>query len=255
MLGRSIKYYQIGHSKIYHLKRQTLSPLSLSVSFFFEEITSHMFDLAILFDGSTFITREGFGRTQLFAKTVLSSFNISQDQSNVACVVYARDVRVSFNFTDNYSLSAVSTAIDDIAYLNQPLLNITAALKVVSNTLFANGRQNVTRIVLVFVSDILSGNLTEITQDLHQQGIIIITIGVGFKFLKSQLEILANKPSLVLTTTLQHIDTVKGITGGQIAQGKRPSSRANKSILPKTDKGGISLTLSPFNSVGFLLSY
>lgn len=186
-----------------------------------------MFDLAILFDGSTFITREGFGRTQLFAKTVLSSFNISQDQSNVACAVYARDVRVSFNFTDNYSLSAVSTAIDNIAYLNQPLLNITAALKVVSNTLFANGRQNVTRIVLVFVSDILSGNLTEITQDLHQQGIIVITIGVGFNFLKSQLEILANKPSLVLTTTLQHIDTVVGITGGQIAQGKRPSPGAN----------------------------
>ena len=186
-----------------------------------------MFDLAILFDGSTFITREGFGRTQLFAKTVLSFFNISQDQSNVACAVYARDVRVSFNFTDNYSLSAVSTAIDNIAYLNQPLLNITAAQKVVSNTLFANGRQNVTRIVLVFVSDILSGNLTEITQDLHQQGIIVITIGVGFKFLKSQLEILANKPSLVLTTTLQHIDTVEGITGGQIAQGKRPSPGAN----------------------------
>lgn len=191
-----------------------------------------MFDLAILFDGSTLITREGFGQTQLFAKTVLSSFNISQDQSNVACAVYARDVRVSFNFTDNYSLSAVSTAIDDIAYLNQPLLNITAALKIVSNTLFANGRQNVTRIVLVFVSDILSGNLTEVTQDLHQQGIIIIAIGVGFKFLKSQLEILA---SLVLTTTLQHIDTVEGITGGQIAQGKRPSPGANNTS--KTGQG------------------
>lgn len=209
-----------------------------------------MFDLAILFDGSTLITREGFGQTQLFAKTVLSSFNISQDQSNVACAVYARDVRVSFNFTDNYSLSAVSTAIDDIAYLNQPLLNITAALKVVSNTLFANGRQNVTRIVLVFVSDILSGNLTEVTQDLHQQGIIIIAIGVGFKFLKSQLEILA---SLVLTTTLQHIDTVEGITGGQIAQGKRPSPGANNTS--KTGQGGIGLIFSPFTSVVLLLSY
>lgn len=86
--------------------------------------------------------------------------------------------------------------------------------------------------MLVFVSDVLSGNLTEITQDLHQQGIIIITIGVGVKFIKSQLEILVNKPSLVLTTTLQHIDTVEGITGGQIAQGKRPSPGTNESVLP-----------------------
>lgn len=212
-----------------------------------------MFDLAILFDGSTFITREGFGQTQLFAKTVLSSFNISQDQSNVACAVYARDVRVSFNFTDNYSLSAVSTAIDDIAYLNQPLLNITAALKVVSNTLFANGRQNVTRIVLVFVSDILSGNLTEVTQDLHQQGIIIITIGVGFKFLKSQLEILPNKPSLVLTTPCNTLTQWRASPEDKLPKVK--DLALGQIILPKQDKGGIGLIFSPFTSVVLLLSY
>ena len=188
--------------------------------FFPKGIKSYIFDIAILFDGSSFITQEQFRQCQLFAKTVLAIFNISQDQTNAAAAVYATNVGVSFNFTEHYSLSAVSTAIDNIASLNQSSLNISAALEVVNNTLFLSGRENVTRIVLIFVSEILSGDFTALSQDLRDQRIIIILIGVGINVNVAQLKVIANKPSLVLTTTFQHIDTVEGIIGGEIAQGK-----------------------------------
>ena len=190
--------------------------------FFFslKAIRTNVFDLAILYDGSSFISQEQYRRTQVFAKSVLAFFNISQDQTHVAAGVYAREVVISFNFTTHYSFSAVSTAIDSISSLNQSSLNISAALKTVKTTLFASGRENVTRMLLILISEVLSGNLTAISQDLRDQGVIIIPIGVGNSFKFGQLQTIAYKLSLVLTTSFQHLDTMEGIIGGMIAEGK-----------------------------------
>ena len=176
--------------------------------------------MVILFDGSSFITAEEFRRTQLFARTVVTPFNISQDETNVAAAVYARDVVISFNFTQHYSLSAVSNALDNVSSLNQPSLNISAALRLINSTLLTSSRENVKDILVVLVSEVLAGNFTAVSQYLRDQGVVVIPIGVGINFSVNQLEDLATKPSLVLTTSFQHIDTVEGIIGGTIAQGK-----------------------------------
>ena len=186
--------------------------------------------MVILFDGSSYITAEEFSRTQLFAKSVLAPFNISQDQTNVAAAVYAGEVVISFNFTLHYSLSAVSTAIDNISTLNQPLLNISAALKLINSSLLTSGRESIKDIFLVFVSEIFTDNFRAISQDLRDQGVIVIPIGVGSNFSVDQLEVLAAKPSVVLTTSFQHIDTVEGIIGGIIAQGKRILQSSSSSL-------------------------
>lgn len=176
-----------------------------------------------LFDGSSYITRSNFLQTLLLAKTVLSSYNISQDQTNVAAAVFASDVVVSFNFTQHYSFSAVSTAIDGIPYLNQSSINISVALETVNNTIFTTGRENVIRVLVVFVSEMLSGNFTQISQDLRDQGIVIIVVGIGSSFDKDQLITIASEPpsSHVFTTIFLHIDTVEGVIGGAIAEGRQ----------------------------------
>lgn len=137
----------------------------------------------------------------------------------MAAAVYARDVVISFNFTQHYTFSAVSSAIDSISSLNQSSLNITSALNIVNNTLFASGRDNAKDVLLVFVSEVLSGEFTAISQGLRDQGVIIIPIGVGSNFNLGQLKTIASNPSVVLITSFQHLDTLEGIIGGVIAEG------------------------------------
>ena len=182
--------------------------------------TSNLFNVAFLFDGSLFMTSEEFRQMQLFAKAVLGSYNISQDETNVAGAVYARDTVIGFNFTEHYNLPAVSAAIDNISPLNQSSLNISVALETVNKTLFASSRENAKDVLVVFVSEMLSGDFTAISQGLRDQGVIVIPIGVGGNFNVDQLKSIANKPSLLLTTSFQHIDTVEGVTRGAIAEGK-----------------------------------
>lgn len=183
----------------------------------------NFFDVAFLFDGSSFITPEEFRRTQLVAKAVLASYNISQDQTNVAAAVYARNVVIGFNFTEHYSLAAVSTAIDGISPLNQSSLNMSAALETLNNTLFATDREDAKDVLVVFASENLSEDITGIAKDLQDKGVFIIPVGVGNNVNVGQLHTIATYPSAVLTTSFQHIDTMEGIIGGAIAEGKKLS--------------------------------
>ena len=76
-------------------------------------------------------------------------------------------------------------------------------------------------VLVVFVSDTLDGNFTEMSQGLRDQGIIIITIGVGNRFNRDQLKAIASKPETdhVFTVMFQHVDTMEGTIGGAISQG------------------------------------
>lgn len=183
---------------------------------------SNAFDVVFLCDGSSYITYSVFKQTLLLAKSILSSYNISKEQTNVAAVVYASDVIVSFNFTQHYTFSAVSTAIDGIPYLNQTSLNISAALETVNDTIFTTDRRNVPRVCVVFVSGMLSGDFTQISQSLRDQGIIIIVIGVGSGYILDQLNSLASQPSatyVIGISLVLHIDTMEEVIVGAIAGG------------------------------------
>ena len=175
-----------------------------------------------VFDGSSYITYSVFKQTLLLAKSILPSYNISKEQTNVAAVVYASDVIVSFNFTQHYTFSAVSTAIDGIPYLNQTSLNILAALETVNNTIFTTDSRNVPRVLVVFVSAVLRGKFTQISQGLRDQGIIIIAIGVGSGYSVDQLNSIASQPSATYVIGISlalHIDTMEDVIAGAIAGG------------------------------------
>lgn len=177
-----------------------------------------------VFDGSSHITYSVFQQTLHLAKSVLSSYNISQDETNVAAAVCARDVNVSFAFSDHYSFSAVSSAIDSIPYLNQTSLNISAALETVNDTIFPSGRENAQRVLVIFVSEMLSGNFTQISQALRDQGVIIIAIGLGSGYSMDQLNSIASKPPAAYVFGISfvvHIDTMEGDIAGAIAAGKK----------------------------------
>lgn len=76
--------------------------------------------------------------------------------------------------------------------------------------------------LVVFVSGMLSGDFTKISQDLRDEGVIIIAIGLGSGYSVDQLNSLASQPSAVYVLTVsfvEHIDTMEGVCGGAIAGG------------------------------------
>ena len=183
-------------------------------------IQTNVFDVLLLFDGSSYLGSSHFRQSLLFAKAVLLNYNISREQTNVAAAVYASNVTISFNFTNFYSYSDVAAAIDQIPFLDDTPLNIEKALRVAKTNIFPTGRLNVPNVLVVFVSFSLSGNFAVISQALRDDGVKIIVIGIGSSFDTPQLEGVASTSDNVITTGYQHMDTVHGAVGGAVCQGK-----------------------------------
>ena len=187
-------------------------------------VPTNVFDVLLLFDGSSYIGLNHFHQTLLFAKAVLLNYNISKDQSNVAAAVFAGNVTISFNFTEHFSYPSVAAAIDEIPFLDERELNIENALKVANTSIFPKGRPSVPNVLVIFVSFSFSGNFAVISQALRNEGVKIIVIGIGSSFNIPQLEEVASTPSedYVVTTSYQHMDTMDGVVAGAVCQGKRP---------------------------------
>ena len=178
---------------------------------------TNIFDLAFLFDGSTYLGSDHFHQTLLLANTLLSNYNISQEQTNMAAAVYANSVYIGFNFTEHYSSSAVAAAIENLPFIDETPLDIENALRLVDEQFFTTGRDYVPDVLVVFVSHTLGGNFTEIAQELRDKGIKIIVIGVGDSFYIEQLEDISDH---VITISYQDIDVMDGSVGGAVSEGK-----------------------------------
>ena len=172
---------------------------------------------------------DNFRHTLDFANNVLSLFNITRNQTNVAAAVYADSITVSFNFSKYLTSSSVLSAIKDVPFLNETSLNITKALHVVKTRIFMTGRNDVPHVLVAFVSDKLNGNFTSISQELHDHRVTIIAIGVGDGFNVDHLKILGSKPETdyVLSTAFQHLDTNEKSVSGAISKGKDCSFNHN----------------------------
>ena len=76
--------------------------------------------------------------------------------------------------------------------------------------------------IVVFVITALSENC-RVCQTLKDQGIRIITVGIGEDVVDSQLVAIATNPAedFVVVFPFLHIPTMSGAVSGAIAQGKR----------------------------------
>ena len=148
---------------------------------------------------------------------MLSKYNISQEQTNVAAAVYASTASIGFNFTQHYSFSEVAAAIGNLPFLDETPLNIDNALRVAGEQIFTTDRDNIPDVLVIFVSSTLSGNLTGISQGLREEGIKIIVVGVGNRFDIEQLESISDH---VIIISYQDLDVMEGAVGGAVGEGK-----------------------------------
>ena len=180
-------------------------------------ILTDVFDIAFLFDGSSYLGSDHFHQTLLLAKTLLSKYNISQEQTNVAAAVYASTASIGFTFTEHYSFSEVAAAIDNLAFLDGTPLNIDNALHLASEQIFTTDRENILDVLMIFVSSTFSGNFTGISQSLREKGIRIIAVGIGSSFELDQLESIGDH---VITISYRDLDVMEGGVGGAVSEGK-----------------------------------
>ena len=196
---------------------------SKDVSFsFLLEISADFFDVLLLFDGSSYLGSSRFYHTLLFAKAILSNYNISKRETNVAAAVYANNTTVGFNFTQHFSHEAVAAAIERIPFLDETPLNLGNALNITRQEIFPTGRPNVPDVLVIFVSFSLSQGFAVISQTLRDEGVKIIVIAIDSNFNIPQLEQVASTPAshYLVTTSYQHMDTMENSVSGAVSQGE-----------------------------------
>ena len=176
-----------------------------------------------LFDGSAHLGNRLFRQTLQFANTLLSDYNISRDQTNVAAAVYATTVAIGFNFTENYDDSTVAAAIENLPFLNETTVSIENALRFAGEQIFVTGRENVPDVLVVFVSHKLSGNFTGVSKELRDNGIKIVVVGIGDGYDIKELKEIASAPEddNVIVIDNEHMDVMEGGVSGAVSQGTK----------------------------------
>ena len=189
---------------------------------FFLGIPADIFDVLLLFDGSSYLGSSRFYQTLLFAKAFLSNYNISKRETNVAAAVYANNNTVGFNFTQHFSYEAVAAAIERIPFLDETPPNLGNALNIARQEIFPAGRPKIPDVLVIFVSFSLSNGFAAISQTLRDEGVKIIVIATGSNFDRPQLEQVASTPAsqYLVTTSYQHMDTMENSVSGAVSQGE-----------------------------------
>lgn len=189
----------------------------------FSGLATDIFDLIFLFDGSAHLGYHLFRQTLQFANTILSDYNISQHQTNVAAAVYATTAVIGFNFTEHYDDSTVTAAIENLQFINETTASIENALRLARRQIFETGRENVPDVLVVFVGHLLIGDFTEVSKDLRDKGIKIVVVGIGDGYDIKQLDVIASEPEddNVITIRDAHMDVMEGGVSGAVSQGNK----------------------------------
>lgn len=77
------------------------------------------FNLVFLVDGSGSIEQQGVGnfqRTKDFINTIIKSFDVGRDATNVAVVLYSDSAQVIFPLNAYYNKSDILQAVDGMQY-------------------------------------------------------------------------------------------------------------------------------------------
>ena len=189
----------------------------------FSGLATDIFDLMFLFDGSADLGYHLFRQTLQFANTILSDYNISRHQTNVAAAVYATTAVIGFNFTEHYDDSTVTAAIENLPFINETTASIENALRLARRQIFETGRENVSDVLVVFVGHLLIGDFTGVSKDLRDKGIKIVVVGIGDGYDIKQLDVVASEPKddNVITIRDAHMDVMEGGVSGAVSQGNK----------------------------------
>lgn len=183
------------------LLKQVIKTLFTFCSFCFPACKAKV-DLGFLLDASGSVEMYGkgnFKRMKDFIKMVAEEFVISRRGTHVGVVVYATRAVSAFGFKRYYSRKSVFRAIDRIRYLRG---GTRTGLALRRARRFLYNRRTPRRKVLVIMTDgITYDDIKKPTRQLHRMGVETYALGIGLKYSKRQL--------LLMATDRRHVKTSK----------------------------------------------
>ena len=186
---------------------------------------SQTFNLVFVVDGSGSIEKQekgNFQRAKDFIIEIVKSFNIGEDATQVALVLYNSDPEVVFEF--EYKLKDIEEEIQDMDYPGGGT-KTGKALDKVRNDVFKNieeDRKDLPKVVVVVTDGRSQDNVSIPAQQLRDDSATIISLGVGCCFDEGELNEMATDPDEkhVLEASFSELDKFKDAMREQICSGE-----------------------------------
>ena len=170
-------------------------------------------DLGFLIDGSNSINflKTGRFRKELhFVKKLVSTFEVSKNETHVGIMVYSTNTSIVLTLDDHYDKPSIIQVINNIQYPNGGK-NAGNGLHMALNGLFkASARQGAPSVLLVLMGSPSIDDVRKPARDLHNMGVKVFGIGVGEKFDQAQLSDIATNPDSehVFTASFDGLDSI-----------------------------------------------
>jgi uncharacterized protein YegL len=141
-------------------------------------------DLMLVLDGSKSIDYPDFGIMKRFSHDVVDAFDLAPDTIRIGIVQFSTRVRLEIGLSDD--ADAVHEAIDDMTQMRD-LTEIGDGLGRAHREFRNAGRPGVSQVVILLTDGRDDGNPARDAQSLKDDGIHILSIGVGDEVNKQQL--------------------------------------------------------------------
>ena len=160
----------------------------------------HPMDVVFVLDCSSSIWPPDFARQLRFVNDITDRLNVgpSKSQTRIGALTFSDHPKIEFNLGDNLRKGDTVDAVRKI-YHRSGGTNTAAALTTLANSMFLpenGGRMNASRVAIV-ITDGRSHNrnaTAAAARRARDQGIRILTIGVGSRVDDNELSLIASEP-------------------------------------------------------------
>lgn len=147
-----------------------------------------------------------FKRVKDFVKSMLLDFHISKKETHVAFMIFSNKAKLMFNFHEHYDRRSVFNAIDKVHY-PQGGTRTGLALRRAKSLIF-NHYSKRRKICVVLTDGVSYDPVKGPAKRLHILGVEVFAVGIGMKYNKRQLRLIASQQKFVYTSKFADLDKV-----------------------------------------------
>ncbi|XP_021374098.1 mucin-3A-like [Mizuhopecten yessoensis] len=181
-------------------------------------------DIVILLDASGSVGRSNFVLMKVFILNITGNILLDPNGIQISIAKFSTYPNNEFWLNEHHGVYDLRDAIDSIVYTGGGTYISRALQFVRDNTLTAaNGaRADSEKIIILMTDGVSADSSTTIASTLRNDGVLVISVGIGRGIYKDQLDEIAYNTSYVfiaddfITLTTQIRDTVKGSACGTI---------------------------------------
>jgi len=159
-------------------------------------------DVAFALDSSNSVRDKAFIDMKKFAKDIVDSFAVSQQEARFASLSYSNEAEVNFNFVRHSTAEKVKRAIDALPH-KKSNTRVDKALELAASDIFSlqgGARTRRPMVLIVFFDGDVSRDmkdLAEVAGPLKDYGVKIVAVGVGPEVNNYQLAKVASSSNVI----------------------------------------------------------